>query len=136
YRFLCIVTLRLRVASTKQASCRSKARSGMRFAVPGLQMEEPMTDERDCTIWIDGDAYTGGHGSPLPALLDRHSINLPRVCYHAALGALQTCDTCWVEVDGRLQRACSLTLHDGLTLSIAASEAVAARAEGMDRILA
>jgi hypothetical protein len=37
-------------------------------------------------------------------LVNRAGGSVPYVCYHPKLGPVQTCDTCMVEVDGRLVR--------------------------------
>ncbi|SFU92881.1 formate dehydrogenase subunit alpha [Halomonas korlensis] len=88
-----------------------------------------------CTIIYDGQPLTGAADEPLIDFLDAHDIDLPHVCYHPSLGPLQTCDTCWVEVDGELKRGCTLRSADGLTVSSQEQRARAAREEGMDRLL-
>lgn len=95
-----------------------------------------MADSRTCTIRYDGQPLAAEAGLPLPDLLDSVGIELPHVCYHPALGAIETCDTCWVEVDGKLVRGCTLTAAEGLTVESRAPQAQAAREEGMDRLLA
>ena len=89
----------------------------------------------ECTIFFDGEALSGKSDEPLVDFLAEHDIDLPHVCYHRALGPLQTCDVCWVEVDGDLQRGCAIRTHEGLTISSKAQRADAARHEGMDRLL-
>ena len=39
--------------------------------------------------------------------------SIPHVCYHPQLGPVQTCDTCMVEADGPLLRACATRVADG-----------------------
>ncbi|WP_028238284.1 formate dehydrogenase subunit alpha [Stutzerimonas azotifigens] len=90
----------------------------------------------DCTIHFDGRALTGKADLPLIDFLARHDIHLPHVCYHRALGPLQTCDVCWVEVDGELVRGCTLKARPGLKVTSQVEPARAAREEGMDRLLA
>ncbi|WP_150304077.1 formate dehydrogenase subunit alpha [Pseudomonas saliphila] len=94
-----------------------------------------MNKVADCTIFFDGKPLTGQTDQPLVDFLAEHGIDLPHVCYHRALGALQTCDVCWVEVDGELQRGCALTSKDGLIVNSESERAGAARHEGMDRLL-
>lgn len=89
-----------------------------------------------CTIVFDGKPLTGAHDEPLVDFLARHDIDLPHVCYHRSLGPLQTCDVCWVEVDGELQRGCAIKSQEGLIISSETQRADAARHEGMDRLLA
>ncbi len=93
-------------------------------------MEEPIV-----AIHVNGSTIAGKSGEPLIACLERAGIDLPAVCYHPSLGAIQTCDTCWVEVGGQLVRACAETVRDGLTVHTDARRARLAREEGMQRIL-
>jgi len=95
-----------------------------------------MSDTTTCTLSFDGRSLSGPPDLPLIDFLALHDIHLPHVCYHRALGALQTCDVCWVEIDGQLVRGCTLKSADGLVVSSAADMAKAAREEGMDRLLA
>lgn len=89
-----------------------------------------------CTLTYDGKRLTGPVDQPLIEFLAAHGITLPHVCYHPSLGALETCDACWVEVDGELKRGCTLSSREGLTISADQAHARAAREEGMDRLLA
>src|SRR5947209_14108045 len=87
------------------------------------------------TIHIDGTAVEGQAAEPLIALLQRAGTDLPAVCYHPSLGPLQTCDTCWVVVDGKLVRACATPVWDGMRVETETDRARDAREEGMQRIL-
>jgi formate dehydrogenase major subunit len=69
---------------------------------------------------------TGSNGS---------AITLPQVCYHPQLGPIQTCDTCMVEVDGQLVRACGTTAAGGMRVVTESARADAAQREAFDRIL-
>ncbi len=89
-----------------------------------------------CSVVFDGRRLYGPQGQPFIDFLESHRIDLPHVCYHGSLGPLQTCDTCWVEVNGQLVRACTLKSADGLEIESRSPEAAAAREEGMDRLLA
>ncbi|WP_437269816.1 formate dehydrogenase subunit alpha [Stutzerimonas balearica] len=90
----------------------------------------------DCTIRFDGKSLTGTAGAPLIDFLAEHDIHLPHVCYHRSLGSPQTCDVCWVELDGELVRGCTLEAREGLEVTSQVARASAAREEGMDRLLA
>ncbi|MGH2500944.1 MAG: molybdopterin-dependent oxidoreductase, partial [Ktedonobacterales bacterium] len=59
----------------------------------------------------------------------------PHICYHPALGPLETCDTCIAEVDGQLRRACATPVAQGMKIRTGAGPASAARNEAMNRIL-
>ena len=67
-----------------------------------------------CNLEIDGVTYTAEFGEPLVDVLNRIDRIIPQVCYHPQLGPIQTCDTCMVEVDGKLARACGTTVADGM----------------------
>ncbi len=95
-----------------------------------------MAKERNCTLVFDDQKLSGPPGTPLVDLLERYGIDLPHVCYHPSLGPLETCDACWVEVDGELKRGCALRAEEGLSISSQNAQARAAREEGMDRLLA
>ena len=56
---------------------------------------------------IDGTAHEFSQGERLLDVINRAGIEVPQVCYHPQLGPIQTCDTCMVEVDGKLVRACA-----------------------------
>ncbi len=86
-------------------------------------------------ISIDGAEHEAEAEERLIDVLNRIGKQLPQVCYHPQLGPIQTCDTCIVEVNGALARACAATASPGLSVSTLAAEAVAARKEAFDRIL-
>ncbi|RUR56324.1 formate dehydrogenase subunit alpha [Vreelandella populi] len=92
--------------------------------------------KRPCTIKFDDKELTGNADEPLIDFLESHGISLPSVCYHPSLGAIETCDTCWVEVNGEMKRGCTLRTEEGLNISSLDTQATAARHEGMDRLLA
>ncbi|HET7371359.1 MAG TPA: molybdopterin-dependent oxidoreductase, partial [Gammaproteobacteria bacterium] len=93
-----------------------------------------MTDE-SCTIVFNGERLSGQAGEPLVDFLKQHDIDIPHVCYLKTLGPIQTCDTCWVEVNGELKRSCALTAADGMQIVSNSNRAKGAREEGMDRVL-
>ena len=86
-------------------------------------------------ISIDGTQHDAAAGDRLVDAINRASIPLSQVCYHPQLGPIQTCDTCIVEVDGELVRACGSGVAAGMNVSTSAGRAQAARTEAFDRIL-
>src|SRR5579863_6038205 len=86
-------------------------------------------------ITIDGTSYDVAVGDRLVDAINRAGIPLSQVCYLPILGPIQTCDTCIVEVDGKLVRACATVAAAGMTVSTKAGSAQAARTEAFDRIL-
>jgi formate dehydrogenase major subunit len=74
-------------------------------------------------------------GERLIDVINRSSALIPQVCYHPQLGPIQTCDTCMVEVDGKLVRACGTAAADGMNVVTSSPRAGAAQREAFDRVL-
>src|SRR5437899_4272463 len=87
------------------------------------------------TLTIDGSVTESRANERLVDLINRVGAKLPQVCYHPQLGPIQTCDTCMVEMDGRLLRACATAGSDGLIVDTKSAAANAAQREAFDRIL-
>lgn len=86
-------------------------------------------------VTIDGLVREANTGEHLIDVINRTGIEIPQVCYHPQLGPIQTCDTCMVEVDGQLIRACGAIVSDGISVNTKSAEANAAQGEAFDRIL-
>ncbi len=86
-------------------------------------------------IVVDGRTLSAETGELLIEALDRSGIVLPKVCYHPALGPLQTCDSCMVEVGGQLQRACATRVTPGLVVETRSAVAKAAQNAAFDQLL-
>jgi len=87
------------------------------------------------TLTIDGLITEAKADERLVDLINRVGGKLSQVCYHPQLGPIQTCDTCMVEVDGKLARACATNTAAGMNVSTQSAKAVAAQREAFDRIL-
>jgi formate dehydrogenase major subunit len=87
------------------------------------------------TITLDGSVHDVQAGERLIDAINRAGINLPQVCYHPQLGPIQTCDTCMVEVDGKLVRACGIKVSDKMKVSTNSPAASAAQRQAFDRVL-
>jgi predicted molibdopterin-dependent oxidoreductase YjgC len=68
-------------------------------------------------------------------LINRSGIDVPHVCYRPQLGPIQSCDTCMVEVDSKLVRACGAMALEGMNVVKPSPRADAAQCEAFDRIL-
>ncbi len=86
-------------------------------------------------ITIDGKTVDVCEGERLIDVLNRINVEVPQVCYHPQMGPIQTCDTCLVELDGQLTRACSQLVFDGVNVSTNSSAAKGAQRAAFDRIL-
>jgi formate dehydrogenase major subunit len=87
------------------------------------------------TLLIDNATFEIEAGDRLIDVLNRIKKNIPQVCYHPQLGPIQTCDTCLVEVNGTLERACGILVANGMQILTGSSKASTARTEAFDRIL-
>src|ERR1700687_294895 len=74
-------------------------------------------------------------GERLIDVINRAGIKIAQVCYHPQLGPIQTCDTCMVEINGQLARACATSASDGMEILTQSARAGAAQREAFDRIL-
>lgn len=88
----------------------------------------------DMEVYLDGAAHEARPGEHLVDVIARAGLAVPRVCYLAALGPLESCDSCLVEVDGALVRSCSLAVREGLRASVASPRALAARRDAIVRL--
>jgi formate dehydrogenase major subunit len=86
-------------------------------------------------ISVNGKRLEFEPGARLIEVINRSDAAVPQVCYHPQLGPIQTCDTCMVEVDGELVRACGTTASDGMKVFTSSPRADAAQREAFDRIL-
>jgi formate dehydrogenase major subunit len=87
------------------------------------------------TVTINGKAWEFAAGERLLELANRAGAVVPQVCYHPQMGPIQTCDTCMVEVDGKLVRACGTPAADGMKVETESKRAQSAQREAFDRIL-
>ena len=84
---------------------------------------------------LDGQEVEAKADELLIDLLLRDECKIPCVCYHHQLGPIQTCDTCMVEVNGQLGRACATKLTSGMQVQTKSTRADAAQREAFDRLL-
>jgi formate dehydrogenase major subunit len=95
----------------------------------------PGQNSTEVGVVIDGSGHLAHPGERLLDLINRVGLKLSQVCYHPQLGPIQTCDTCLVEINGQLVRACATTVSDGMSVTTTSSKAHAARQEAFERIL-
>lgn len=87
------------------------------------------------TVIVDGRPIEANPDELILQVINRLGESLPQVCYQPDLGPIQSCDTCFVEANGALVRACGTSVQDQMTISLTSSLAQSARREGMNRIL-
>ncbi len=86
-------------------------------------------------IKINGIEMKAEQGQTVLQLLNDSSIEIPQVCFHPSLGAIETCDTCIVSVNGELVRSCSTKIKDGDVIDTVEPDVKQAQTIAMDKIL-
>ncbi|MCU1286368.1 MAG: putative formate dehydrogenase [Acidobacteriales bacterium] len=86
-------------------------------------------------VTINGMQYKTNSQERLVDVINRAGIKLSQVCYHPQLGPIQTCDTCLVEVDGNLVRACATPVSSGMKVFTTSPAAANAQKKAFDVIL-
>ncbi|WP_085507788.1 formate dehydrogenase subunit alpha [Thalassobacillus devorans] len=92
--------------------------------------------ERDHTVvTINGQEYLADPGQNLLDLINTTGENIPQICYNESLGPIETCDTCIVQVNGELTRACGTKVEAGMRVQTNLEEVHDAQKEALDTIL-
>jgi len=91
-------------------------------------------------LTVDDHAVAGHAGELLIDLLNRHTTAhaqkpVPQVCYLPQMGPIQSCDTCMVQVNGELVRACATKVVEGMKVQTTGESVDVAQREAFDRIL-
>ena len=91
----------------------------------------------EISITLDGATVAAATGELLVDVVNRArpDRHLSQVCYHPQMGPIQSCDTCMVEVGGKLVRACATQAAAGMTVVTESERADIAQREAFDRIL-
>ena len=101
---------------------------------PGGTAKQP-----ECSVKINGHEQLALEGEPWIDALQRSlggtKSEVPHVCYVQQLGPIQTCDTCMVEVNGELVRACATPVAKGAECVTESARARSAQKEAFDVIL-
>jgi len=88
-----------------------------------------------CNLNLDGVVHAAHVDEPLIDVLNRAGRAIPQVCYHPQLGPIETCDTCMVEVNGWLARACGTAVAPDMVVVTEGKRVDIAQREAFDRIL-
>ena len=103
-------------------------------------LNSPVAFVPDTTILIDGVKIAAEVGEPLIEAINRKAAmegvtGIPQVCYLPPLGPIGSCDTCMVELNGKLVRSCGEKVAAGARVLTASDRADVAKREAFDRIL-
>lgn len=86
-------------------------------------------------ILINGQTYEALSEMTVLQVINQAGIEHPQICHVPEVDPIQTCDTCIVEIDGKLKRACSTPAVSGMNIWTGSPSAKEAQTEAMDRLL-
>jgi formate dehydrogenase major subunit len=103
-------------------------------------LNTPTVFAPDTTLKVDGLDVAAEIGEPLIQAINRSAAmrgvnSVPQVCYLPPMGAIGSCDTCMVEVDGQLVRACETRVAAGQQVLTKSERADIGQREAFDRLL-
>lgn len=90
---------------------------------------------KDISIQVNGELGKASENHSVLQHLNDEGVEVPQVCYHESLGAIKTCDTCIVEVNGELVRSCETKVTKGAKVDTKHQDVKDAQVIAMDRIL-
>ncbi|KPL59157.1 formate dehydrogenase subunit alpha [Rossellomorea vietnamensis] len=91
--------------------------------------------EGKLTVFVNGIQYEAEPGMSVLEFLNMRKVEIPQVCYQESLGAIETCDTCIVSINGEMRRACGTLLQEAMDIQTELSHVKEARFKAMDNIL-
>ncbi|UOR14062.1 formate dehydrogenase subunit alpha [Halobacillus amylolyticus] len=97
-----------------------------------------MTNEKTIPISINGEEFHVAKGEKVLEVVRNKEIYVPGICStqpDLGIGVVKTCDTCFVEIDGELQRACTTEVKEGMEVITTSTKVSEAQYEAMSRIL-
>ncbi|MGX0194304.1 formate dehydrogenase subunit alpha [Staphylococcus haemolyticus] len=86
-------------------------------------------------VTLDGTDYLVEPGTSLLEFIKSRDTFVPSICYNESMGPIQTCDTCMVEIDDKIERACSTVVDRPMTVNTQNNDVKASQKEALDRIL-
>src|SRR5699024_6677142 len=98
-----------------------------------LYMAEVRTETVDITL--NGMDFTAPRDGSLLKYLESKDIDIPSLCYHPSLGALDTCEPWIVKVNVVFVRSSSSDLNNGDVVESVGSEVHEAHLLAMDRVM-
>ncbi|UOQ83497.1 formate dehydrogenase subunit alpha [Gracilibacillus salinarum] len=94
--------------------------------------------ETSFTLKVNDNDIQAKQGQTILEAALASDVYIPGICStqpDLGIGVIQTCDTCYVEVDGELKRACSTPAKPDMVVNSVSDVAREAQLEGMSRIL-
>lgn len=91
--------------------------------------------ETSFSIQINGQEFAAHSDQTILEVAQANESYIPSICFHPNLGTIQTCDTCFVNVDGEMVRACATKVQPGMNVDTGSKVVKDAQYEAMSRIL-
>src|SRR5580698_4685413 len=103
-------------------------------------LNTPLETTPTTDIVVNGVSVPAHEGELLIEALNRQADatdtkRVPQVCYLPQMGPIQSCDTCMVQVNGMLVRACATKVSAGMQVATVGETVDVAQREAFDRIL-
>ncbi|MDC3417355.1 formate dehydrogenase subunit alpha [Aquibacillus salsiterrae] len=95
-------------------------------------------EELNFSFQINGSEIKAKQGQSIFEAARDNNVYIPGICSSQpdlGVGVIQTCDTCFVQVNGELKRACATEAEPGMTVNSVSDLAKEAQLEAMSRIL-
>lgn len=89
----------------------------------------------DYKVTINGERIEVKGSGTVMETLNALDLSVPDVCFHPTLGAIETCDTCIVKVNGEYVRSCSTEMKPGDVIESTTPDVKEAQVLAMDQIL-
>ncbi len=86
-------------------------------------------------IKVDGREVEARGNDSLISVLEDNKVYVPHVCYNPYLGPIKTCDTCVVEVNGKLVRACETKVEPSMVVDTRGERVKQARNKAFKALL-
>ncbi|MDR7316466.1 formate dehydrogenase subunit alpha [Brevibacillus nitrificans] len=90
---------------------------------------------RSYSVQINEQTYQAEQGQSILDVAASQDFYIPHICKHPNLQPIQTCDTCMVEVNGQIVRACVTAAEPGMIVNTKSDIVKEAQLEAMSRIL-
>ncbi|WP_425435909.1 formate dehydrogenase subunit alpha [Oceanobacillus senegalensis] len=95
-------------------------------------------ENNEFQLTVNDQQITAKQGQSILEAALESNVYIPGICSSQpdlGVGAIQTCDTCFVEVNGKLKRACAAPAEPDMVINSVSENAKEAQLEGMSRIL-
>jgi formate dehydrogenase major subunit len=98
-----------------------------------------LLSQQSFSILINGQEIKAHHDQSVFEIAKANSdVYIPGICSYQpqlGIGVIQTCDTCMVEINGEIKRACATQAEPGMKVETLSDKSKAAQLEAMSRIL-